>query len=365
MSAPESGPRRPSVLLVLGSSTGGIGRHVHTLARRLVQRGHAVVVAGPADTDRVFDWGTTGASFRAVPLRSPRPDTVRAAVRELRAAAAGSDVVHAHGVRAAATAALAGLRPLVATWHNGPHDRWRRRLAHPLLERLAARRAAVTLTVSDDLAARARRAGAASVRTVAVVAPPLPPPGRPAGAVRAELGVGDRPLVVAMARLEPQKRLDVLVRAVAEWPDDAVPVVVIAGTGSLEPALRRLAADTGAPVTLLGRRDDVSELLAAADAVALPSAWEGYPLVAQEALRAGRPLVATAVGGIPALVGDAAVLVPAGDPEALRRALVTVLTDGDVRHRLAAAGPARAATWPSEDDMMDELVSIYLDVSSR
>jgi glycosyltransferase involved in cell wall biosynthesis len=171
--------------------------------------------------------------------------------------------------------------------------------------------------------------------------------------------------VLAVGRLEPQKRLDVLVDAVAGWPTAPAPAVFIAGTGSLEADLRRRIGRSASPVQLLGRREDVADLLAAADVVVLPSAWEGYPLVAQEALRAGRPLIATPVGGVPDLVGDAAVLVPVGHPQALRRALLDLLGDPAARERRARAGRAQAARWPSVEQMVDDVVDNYLDLKSR
>jgi glycosyltransferase involved in cell wall biosynthesis len=112
-------------------------------------------------------------------------------------------------------------------------------------------------------------------------------------------------------------------------------------------------------VRLLGRRDDVPELLAAADAVVLPSRWEARALIAQEALHAGVPLVATAVGGTPELVGDAAVLVPYGDAAALADAVTGLLGDPARRTALTAAGRAQAATWPTEDDTVAQVLSVY------
>jgi glycosyltransferase involved in cell wall biosynthesis len=172
-------------------------------------------------------------------------------------------------------------------------------------------------------------------------------------------------MVLAVARLEPQKRLDVLVDSVTDWRGQPVPAVVIAGTGSLEGELRRRIARTQAPVTLLGQRSDVADLLAAADVAVLTSAWEGYPLVAQEALRTGTPLIATAVGGVPDMVGEGAALIAPGHPQALRQALAELLDDPSVRERLAASGRARAAEWPSIVQMVDDLVDNYLDLRSR
>ena len=351
--------------LVVGPTAGGIGRHVETVAAELVRRGHAVAVCAPPAVTAAFDWSAVGATVVTAPIGSVTAAGLRAGTRELRRAVAGWDVTHAHGMRAAVTAAAAGARPLVVTWHNGPHDRLRRRWIHPLLERFVCRRADRVLVVSSDLADRARRAGASDVRSVAVVAPSLPPPSRPPDDVRSDLGAGDRPLVLAVGRLEPQKRFDVLVDAVASWSGTPGPVVVIAGTGSLENDLRRRIGRASAPVVLLGRRDDIGDLLAAADVVALPSAWEGYPLVAQEALRAGTPLVASAVGGVPALVGEAAVLIPPGHPQALRTALEDLFADPLRRERLAIAGRARAEQWPTVEQMVDDLVDNYLDLKSR
>lgn len=351
--------------LVVGPTTGGIGRHVEAVAAELARRGHAVTVCAPPSVATAFDWNAAGATLVTTPIGSVTAAGLRRAARELRRTAARWDVTHAHGMRAAVTAAAAGVHPLIVTWHNGPHDRLRRRWLHPLLERYVCRRADRMLAVSTDLAHRARHAGSTDVRTVAVVAPALPPPSRPADEVRAELAVGDRPLVLAVGRLEPQKRFDVLVDAVANWSGAPSPAVVIAGTGSLEGDLRRRIERAGAPVTLLGRRNDICDLLAAADVVALPSAWEGYPLIAQEALRAGTPLVASAVGGVPALVGDGAVLIAPGHPQALRQALEDLFADPSGRERLATAGRARAEQWPTVEQMVDDLVDNYLDLKSR
>src|SRR4051794_5393435 len=100
-----------SVGLVLGPSTGGIGRHVQTLARELVSRGHEVTVCAQPRSDAIFDWAATGATFLAAPVGSIAPGDMVRAGRILRAAAPGWDVVHAHGMRAGVTSVLAGIRP--------------------------------------------------------------------------------------------------------------------------------------------------------------------------------------------------------------------------------------------------------------
>jgi glycosyltransferase involved in cell wall biosynthesis len=294
-------------------------------------------------------------------------------VLALRRATTGADLVHAHGLRAGLVAAaarrLAGARdrPLVLTLHNAlPEGGGLRRRVLQAAERATIRGADLVLAASGDLAANARRLGARDVRVAPVSAPALPPAQRSRPEVRRELGLDDdlRPLVVAVGRLHPQKGYDVLLDAVARWTADprlrtAPPRVVIAGDGPLQQQLSEQIGARQLPVTLLGRRTDVADLLGAADVCVLPSVWEARSLTAQEALRAGVPLVASRVGGIPELVGDAADLVPPGDAAALAEAVTAVLVDPDRTARLSAAGPRQAATWPDEAGTARQLVAVY------
>jgi glycosyltransferase involved in cell wall biosynthesis len=92
----------------------------------------------------------------------------------------------------------------------------------------------------------------------------------------------------------------------------------------------------------------------------VPSLWEGQPLVVQEALRAGRPLVASRAGGIPDLTGeDGALLVPAGDAGALAAAVLTVLDDHGVADRLRSVATQRGAALPNAQDAVDSAVALY------
>lgn len=327
------------VLLVLGTSAGGVGVHVRSLADGLRDRGARVEVAAPPSTQAVF-------GFRDhvdVPIGSaPHPVRDARALRALRRAAVDADVVHAHGLRASALAVLAGRPPVVSSWHNPGAGR-----IGAALERLVARRADVVLAASDDLAARARTAGGRDVRLAPVAPPPPVVTGR-------DPGLGS-PLVLAVGRLHPQKGYDVLVRALPHLGDA---VVAVAGDGPLADELRATAPQ----VRWLGRRDDVGDLYAAADVVVLPSTWEARSLTAQEALRAGRPLVATAVGGLPGLLRDGAVLVPPGDADALGAAVRRLLDDPAEAAALAARGRAVAATWPDEADAVAQAAAVYAEL---
>ena len=164
-----------------------------------------------------------------------------------------------------------------------------------------------------------------------------------------------------MGRLAEQKDFASLIDAARQWTDlDPVPLLAIAGSGPLAESLAERAAPLGPEVRFLGPRPDVPVLLAAADVFVLPSRWEGQPLILQEALAAGCPIVASRAGGIPDLTGeDAALLVPPGDVDALAAAIRRVLTDRGLAQRLAAAARERAQALPSEDAAIDAALATY------
>ncbi|RDG31719.1 glycosyltransferase family 4 protein [Streptomyces corynorhini] len=343
---------------VLGGGSAGSSAHVRSLAAGLVARGVRVTVCAPAELDRAYDYGGAGAHHVPVPRR-----TDPAALAALRGACAGADVVHAHGLHAAVRTALAigGLRvPLVVTWHTRAHAEGPRGRLLRLMERRAVRAAAVVLGASSELVDRARARGARDAR-LAPVAVPAPHAVTDAeNKARAELGAVDRPLLMAVGSLVPDQGYDLLLDAAAGWRGlDPMPLLTIAGEGRERARLQRRIEDEELPVQLVGRRDDISALLAAADIAVLASRWEARSVLAQEALRLGVPLVATAVGAIPELVGDAAELVPHGDAAALSGAVTRLLADPGRRRSLAAAGRAQASTWPTEDQTIAQILSVY------
>ena len=156
--------------------------------------------------------------------------------------------------------------------------------------------------------------------------------------MRAELGDADRPLVVAVGRLAPQKDYDTLLDAVGRLADgdSRSRWSLVAGDGPEHDRLQRVIDGRGLAVRLLGHRADVPDLLAAADVYVLTSTWEARALVVQEAMRAGVPVVATAVGGVPELVGALPSLVPPGDASAVARG-----------GRPAAGRRRGARSWPA------------------
>ncbi len=381
-----AGERPPRVTLVAGTTAGGTGAHVRMLAAGLARRGVAVAVAAPAAAGARFTLtAVPGASFLPVEIGDrPRPGDLAAVVRLRRlltrpparaagsgSGAAGPGVAHAHGLRAGALTVLALLlvrgrgRPaVVVTVHNAPPAAGAAAFVYRLLERVAARGADVVLCVSDDLAERMRRAGARHVGLAVIAAadhPAGPRPGAQAAVSGGGRGAAGRPSVLFAGRLAVQKGLGTLLDAAALWQDlDPRPLLVVAGDGPLAGPVRDQAGRQAVDAAFLGTADDVPALLAAAAVFVLPSRWEGQPLVLQEALRAGRPVVATRVGGVPALTGeDGALLVPPGDAAALAAAVRAVLTDPALAARLAAGAARRAARLPSEADAVTAALSAY------
>jgi glycosyltransferase involved in cell wall biosynthesis len=302
------------------------------------------------------------------------------------------DVLHAHGLRAGALAALALAGPgtprtmLAVTVHNAPPVAGPGAAVYAGLELIVARRADAVLTVSGDLAARMRRRGARLAGRVLVPAPAAPAAapaeiaalrrefaGPESGSRESAGGVpGDREpagpgIVLGVGRLAAQKGFGTLIQAAERWQRrPVVPLVIIAGDGPLDAELRRQARAAGVAIRFLGPRGDVPALLGAADVVVVPSTWEGQPLIVQEALRAGRPLVATRVGGTADLTGDdGAVLIPPGDPVALATAVTRILDDPEAAAGLAAAARARAALLPTETAAVDQVLGFYKAMITR
>lgn len=353
------------VLQVLGSSAGGVARHVADVARGASARGTRVAVAGPAALAGQI--AAPGVPYLPVEITDrPGPGDV-VALRRLRGIAASADVVHAHGLRAGALAVLAARtlrrRPaVVVTLHNLPVGGRVIRAVAAALEVVVARGADAVLGVSGDLVERAARRGARRTERALVPAPPHRAPGSSSEQVRRELGVADGVgLVLTVARLAPQKGLDLLCDAAGRLAD--VPVLwVVAGDGPLEAEVASRVAAGRLPVRLLGRRADVPDLLGAADVVVSTARWEGQPLGVQEALAAGAPVVATDVGGTREVTGEAAVLVPT-DADAVARAVRSLLEAPGRRAALGRAALEQAARLPRADDTLDQLDRVWRDAA--
>ncbi len=230
-------------------------------------------------------------------------------------------------------------------------------LAYPSLIRRALRRGAWVHADSAFVAAEVCEAFGAPAERVRVVAPGIPELPRPTdgdvAAARARLPAGTGRYVLAVGTAEPRKDLPGLVRAFAEVArrHDDVALVLAGPPGWGEDALAAAVAASRARTHVVRtgwvEPGELAALMAGAAVLAYPSLYEGFGFPPLQAMRAGVPVVATGAGSLPEVLGEAALLVPAGDEPALSAALDTVLRDEAARQRLVAAGAVRAEayTW--------------------
>ena len=369
---PQVGRRR--ILQVCGSAAGGVRAHLADCARILAADGHDVIVEAPAAVLDSLDVEPARAEALEIGPRPSLNDTL--AVARLRRLGRRADVVHAHGLRAGALAALAlgrrrrGRTRLVVTLHNLTVGGRLTTLVGDRLERLIARRADLVLAVSPDLAERAQDLGTPHVELAIIPAvppqqPTEPDPSDSAAPEDAWPRSGARLLTVA--RLAPQKGLPLLLEAAAILSREvdagrlAAFTWALAGDGpGREQAAERITAEQ-LPVTLLGRRTDAPALMKAADIVVQTSLWEGQPLTIQEALRAGTAIVATDVGGTAVTARGGAVLV-APQAQAIAESLGTLLSDSEARSCAAERAQEAAGRLPGLEDLAAQLRQAVLDL---
>jgi glycosyltransferase involved in cell wall biosynthesis len=180
------------------------------------------------------------------------------------------------------------------------------------------------------------------------------------GGVRAELGLGEAPLVVSVARLDDEKGGATLVRAMSLVTQPAH--LALVGEGPREASWRTLAGTLGLQdrVHFLGIRGDVEEILAAASVVVVPSEWEeAFGLAVIEGMAASRPVVVTRSGAMPQIVGDAGLVVPKSDPRSLAKAIGTLLSDRVLAQRLATAGRSRVESLYSMKLYVERMLEAY------
>jgi glycosyltransferase involved in cell wall biosynthesis len=178
---------------------------------------------------------------------------------------------------------------------------------------------------------------------------------------RAELGLPRDGLVIGtVSRLDPVKGVDFLIRALAQTK--GVTLVII-GDGPQHAALETLASDLGVAdqIHWAGHRRDVPHLLPALDVFVQPSLHEGMPNTVLEAMTAGLPVVATAVGGTPEVVVDGitGLLVPPCDPDGLAQAINALLGDPDLRRKMGRAGKERVARYFTVERMVEQTQRLY------
>ncbi len=275
-----------------------------------------------------------------------------------------SDLVHAHLPTMGIVARVASPVPVVYTEHNVT-DSYRR--ITRIVSRLTYPRNRAVIAVSEAVA-----------RSVASWPGP-PPRVIPNGvtcqvdpeatlSARRELGLSPQePLVVHVGNIRPGKGHDVLIDAAALLVDQHPEVTVVSIGGEKFPGdLKRVRARAekaglGDRLRFLGRRADALHFVGAADVFVNPSAVEGLPVAVLEAMALARPVVATAAGGVPAIVkdGETGVLVEPGEPRALAEGIERMLGDSSLASRLAEASQAMVKKEYGLEPMVRAIEDVY------
>lgn len=354
-----------------GMNIGGAEVLLVDLVRRLREAGHVVRVAYSTPGPMAARLTEMGVPLTRLPrLARVDPLLLLRLVKLMRREK--PDLVHTHlfksDVHGRLAARWAGVPVLVSTVHN--NDRWAKRALLGWLYGRTARLADRIIVVSEE------------VREYQLKYTFLPPEkivtidngvdmrrfeGQDAAgrAVRVEFGIDpDAPLVGIIGRLSEQKDHATFLQAAgrirAELPKARFLVV---GDGPLRGNLieqaRSLKLDEA--VIFAGLRSDIPAVMAALDVLVFSSRWEGLPVTLLEGMAAGKPVVSTAVGGVPGVVGDgeSALLVPAGMASVLADAVIRVLRDPALARNLSTAARERVRKKYSLDSMLDRTLALY------
>jgi glycosyltransferase involved in cell wall biosynthesis len=360
------------VLTSLGM--GGAERVVLALASRMAQRGHSValLVLRPPVAEQ---WPTTLPVIHLEMRRNPISVLTgmmraRRFLRDFH-----PDMVHSHSFHANIVARLLkGQAPaqVISTVHNVYEGSWLRMLAYRLTDSLSRCTTAVSQAAADRFVRlKAVPRHKCVVLTNGIDTSEFAPSADRRERTRAEMGANTQFIWLAAGRIVPAKDFPNLLRAFsrvrATHPETQL---WVAGEAS-EPefsTVRDLAAELALQdsVRWLGLRRDLPALLDAADGFVLGSAWEGMPLVVGEAMAMEKPVVATDVGGVRELVGDAGMVVPSRDAVALARAMLDQMqSSAEDRRALGLAARARSQGHFSMETKADEWEALYRTILDR
>ena len=368
------------VLELSAQAAGGVRAHIRQVSQLLAKDGHQVLLAGPSNVIFPAPDAVSGACLRTYQIDiGARPSGADLkALRQLKQLAVTVEVIHAHGLRAGALAVLAAKRipaakrpRVVVTLHNLPVGSAPTRLVGKALHLVVVKGADYVLTVSPDLLEKAKQLGLKAGEIAVVPAPArgcadygcmdraTQPEISQASAQSSDAssaaGCDAAPCLLTIARLAPQKGLDLLLEAATLIKQRGIDFTwLVAGDGPLKAQLNQQIASSSLPVKLLGRREDIGALLSQADVVVQTSYWEGQPLTLREAMQAGRAIVATDVGGSAyTLAGCGQLVEPQAGP--LADAVVAIISDPKRRETLEAASRAAVAKIPGETQLREQL----------
>jgi glycosyltransferase involved in cell wall biosynthesis len=356
-----------TVLTSLG--VGGAEKQALAVAERMAKRGHdvALLVLMPRLPE---EWPTALAAVHLDMRKNPLSAAAgfrggRRFLREFR-----PDVVHSHSFHANILARLLNFSPrravVVSTVHNVYEGGWMRMFAYRLTDGLSERTVAVSTAAAERFARlRAIPKHKCLVRTNGIDTAEFAPDASRRMETREAMGAGSSFVWLSAGRVAPAKDFPNLLRAFAELEEhnrDAQLWIAGQGTEDEYVELETMRHELGirGRVLFLGLQRDMPALLDAADGFVLGSAWEGMPLVVGEAMAMEKPVVATDVGGVRELLGDAGAIVPAKDPETLARAMLeTMRRSREERAELGRAARERIVHQFSIDAAADWWEALY------
>ncbi len=352
---------------------GGAETHLLSLCRGLVAGGHRVDVIylkGAGALHPAFAALGIGPQKVALEHGAQLPACVYGLSRHLRRRR--YDVVHTHLLKAnfvgAIASRLAGNSRVVASKHNDEPQ-----LLDPVIARLhrySSRLDRRVICISDHILEHTVRYGGVERSKCHTLHYGVedPPPSDEGGTLDAELNLGGMAVIACVARLVPRKGHVHLLAALASVLERRSDVrLLIVGDGPARPDLERLCRERGVSshVTFLGTRLDVPRILQRSTLLVLPSEAEGLGRVILEAMAAGKPVVASRVGGIPEMVvhGETGFLVAPGDANALGERMLELLADRERAAALGRAGRRRMEQQFSLAAMMKGTLAIYRSVA--
>ena len=362
---------RPLTIVQVASnldSWGGLEIHLLHLGTQLRDRGHRVIIAGRPGRYVLSRAQALGLeTFEATVRRQSDWTDFRRYQEFFRREKV--DVIHAHtqedALVPAAAAKLAGVPAAFLTWHL-PSPFKRRKDGNLILALLYRRLIAISESVRDmhvqhGVAPRRIQTihHGTDIEAFRALTSDVP-------AVRASLGLAPEELAVGIAgRVAPEKGHRDLLEALRLLADRSFRLrVVVIGDGSDMPSLRQEVSDMGIgdKVIFTGFRDDINNIMAAMDIVAVPSIWpEPCSAVIQQGMALSKPVIGTRMGGTPEMIahGETGLLVPASDPAALAEALTRLADAPELRRAMGEAGQVRVEALFTLRGMTDKVEALY------
>jgi glycosyltransferase involved in cell wall biosynthesis len=386
----DARPRIRVLRVIARMNLGGPAHHVALLSSQLdPDRYETLLVTGAVGQGEEEHTDLDGVTIRRLDSLGPdiRPlQDIRALVALIRLVRSyRPDLVHTHTAKAGMLGRVAALfapgdRPLIVHTYHGHvlHGYFVSivtatfRVLERLLARVTDRLIAVSTATADELAAL--RIAPRSKFTVIPLGLKLEPflnlDPDPDSELRAEFGAdGDDVLFTFTGRLVPIKRPDRMLRAIATARGEGAPVrVAVVGDGEIRPEMERLAGELGCAesIRFLGYRRDLARVAAASDAALLTSDNEGTPVALIEAAAAGRPAVATDVGGVADIVAEGCgLLAPVGDVRTIAANIALLAGDRTGRRQMGERAREHVRDRYGAARLLGDIDALYLELLRR